>query len=76
MFQDLVEAEITYSAILNDDTTLRFQENMFSCEKNIFLDICPKEKEFENMFTITRQDKLYYYLDAVDNHAMAARQNI
>lgn len=70
MFQDLVEAEIIYSAILNNQKTLHFQPAIFENLDNHFLEICPDMPELAEMFLVTEPENLHYYVDALDSHAL------
>ena len=52
MFQDLVEAEIFYTAIFDDHKTEYFNKNYFKDEKNILTDILPYCTEYEDIVRI------------------------
>lgn len=70
MFQDLVEAEIIYTAILNDQNTLHFQPALFETLKNYFPEICPDLPDLKEMFLVTEPEHLHYYVDTLDGHAL------
>lgn len=70
MFQDLVEAEIRYSAIFNNQKTLQYHPEMFSAVPDRFMEICDKYPELENMVQVREVDNLYYWMDAVENHGV------
>lgn len=65
MFQDLVEADISYNAIWNDRRTLYYNENIFKGLKNIFSDICPDMEDLFDMFRVSETPGLYYWNDAL-----------
>ena len=58
MFQDMVEAEMSYSAVFNDHKTIRYDPSVLQDVEDRFAQICP---DMEN---------LYYWLDSVGNHAV------
>ena len=41
MFQDLVEADIFYNAVWEDNRRILYHPELFEKEKNLFPDICP-----------------------------------
>ncbi len=63
LFQDLVEADIFYSAIWNDRRTQVYQEDFFADLPNRFLELCPDLQELAQMFRVTEPKELYYYHD-------------
>ncbi len=63
LFQDLVEAEIFYSAIWNDKRTLLYRENFFEDLPNKFPEICPDMESLFPMFRVTEPEDLYYFND-------------
>ena len=52
MFQDLVEAEILYGAIFNNDKTIRFRPGLFDGLWDLFPDICPEYPQLQNMIRV------------------------
>ncbi|MCD8326647.1 MAG: PEP/pyruvate-binding domain-containing protein [Lachnospiraceae bacterium] len=63
MFQDLVEADIFYSAVWNDKRTLVYREDFFRDLKNVFAEICPEFESLFEMFWVTEPESLYYWND-------------
>lgn len=72
MFQDLVEAEISYAAILNNKTTMHFREDMLAGNRNLFQEIVPEYSELADMIFVAETERLHYYMDALDNHVLCA----
>jgi hypothetical protein len=70
MFQDLVEAEIFYGAIYNNRKTYAYNADFFIGNTDVFADICPEYPQLAGMIRIYQTDQLYYWLDAVENHAI------
>ncbi|HJB27252.1 MAG TPA: PEP/pyruvate-binding domain-containing protein [Candidatus Blautia faecavium] len=70
MFQDLVEAEILYGAIWNNAKTLSYHPELFGQKKDLFSEICPDMKELCGIIKVYAAENLYYWLDAVSNHAV------
>jgi hypothetical protein len=75
MFQDLVEAEILYSAIFNNEKTLCYQEDLFAKEPDLYEKICPQYPQLKDMFRVTEPQNLRCRYDAATNHIMCARGN-
>lgn len=71
MFQDLVEARILYGAVYNDQRTLRYNPELFP---DLFRQICPDSPELAGMIQVREVDGLYFWLDAVSNHAICGLQ--
>lgn len=63
MFQDLVEADISYSALWNNEKTLAYNPELFADLKNCFPEICPDQEELFPMFRVTEPENLYYWND-------------
>ena len=70
MFQDLVEAEISYSAVFNDQKTIRYDPLLLSEQEDLFEKICPDRPELLSMVTVKEPENLYYWLDSIKNHAV------
>ena len=70
MFQDMVEAEMSYSAIWNDGKTIRYSPELLENEKDLFPEICPDMPELFGMITVKEPDGLHFWLDSVKNHAL------
>lgn len=70
MFQDMVEAEMTYSAIWNDGRTLRYAPDLLENEPDVFADICPELSELKGMITVREPRNLHFWLDSVKNWAL------
>ena len=70
MFQDMVEAEMTYSAIWNDSRTLRYAPELLVNEPDLFPEICPDLAELQGLIVVTEPCDLHFWLDSVNNHAL------
>ena len=70
MFQDLVEANISYSAIWTDHRTLYYNENCFEHLDNLFPDICPDMEDLFPMFRVCETPGLYYWNDALSSSTL------
>lgn len=70
MFQDMVEAEMCYSAVFNDSKTIRYGPRLLSGEEDLFGQICPDRPELFGMITVKEPENLYYWLDSIKNHAL------
>lgn len=70
MFQDLVEAEIIYGTIYNNEKTLRYQPELFRKLPDLFMDICPDYPELKEMIQVRETESVYYWLDAVSNRGI------
>jgi hypothetical protein len=73
MFQDMVEAEISYSAIWNDRRTLRYDPGLLDSEKNLFPEIAPDCPGLWDMITVREPECLYFWLDSVRNYVLCGR---
>ena len=70
MFQDMVEAEMSYSAIWMDQKTLSYRPDLFKGEKNYFPEICSDTPELWEMISVYEPESLFFWLDSVKNHAV------
>lgn len=70
MFQDLVEAQILYGAIYNDRRTNVYQPDLFRDLPDRFESICPDCPDLTGMIQVREVEKLYFWLDAMSNHAV------
>ncbi len=70
MFQDLVEAQITYGAIYNNEKTVIYQPELFSSLPDLFETICPDSPELVQMIQVRQVSDVYYWMDAVSNHGI------
>ena len=70
MFQDMVEAEMTYSAIWNDQKTLQYDPDLLADERDIFPEICSELSELNGLISVREPRNLHFWLDSVDNHAI------
>ncbi len=76
MFQDLVEADIFYSAVWNDKRTLIYREDFFKNLPNVFQDICPEFESLFDMFTVTEPEDLYYWNDVKSGRTLCGYRRI
>ena len=65
MFQDLVEADIIYNAIWNDNRTLAYHPQLLKNCRNLFPNICPDMKDLFPMIKVYETPGLYYWNDAL-----------
>ena len=70
MFQDLVEAEICYNAIFNNQKTLVYDPEFFVGQADLFPMICRDYPELCGMIRVYEMKGLHYWLDSVENHAL------
>lgn len=70
MFQDLVEAEILYGAVWNNEKTLEYHPDLFAGIPDLFGEICPEFPQLKGMIQVREVEHLYYWLDAVSNHGI------
>ena len=70
MFQDMVEAEMTYSAIWNDQKTIQYDPDLLADERDIFPEICSELSELNGLISVREPRNLHFWLDSVDNHAI------
>lgn len=71
MFQDLVEAEIFYGAVWNNEKTICYRPDLFADQRDLFLEICPEHARLQGMVQVREPENFYYWLDAVSNRAVA-----
>lgn len=74
MFQDLIEADITYGAIYNNAKTIQYQPELFFDLPDLFPSICPEEEKLFDMIQVREVDNLYYWLDAISNHGICGKE--
>ena len=70
MFQDMVEAEIFYSALWEDKRKLAYDPELFAEEENLFPRICPDMEELFPMFRVTQPEDLYYWNDVMSGETL------
>ena len=70
MFQDMVEAEIFYSALWEDKRKLAYDPELFAEEENLFPQICPDMEELFPMFKVTEPENLYYWNDVMSGETL------
>ncbi len=70
MFQDMVEAEMSYSAIWDDSKTLAYDPAILETLPDRFPEICPDMADFRGMITVREASGLSYWLDSVNNQAL------
>ena len=74
MFQDLVEAEILYTAIFQDKTTLEYHPELFDELPDRFAEICPDDPELAGMITVREPEGYYYWLDSVSGYGVVGKE--
>lgn len=52
MFQDLVESDIFYGAIFENEKRLAYRPELLDAKKNCFLDLCPEYEELADMVQV------------------------
>ncbi len=62
-FQDLVETEIFYVALIPERKEVTFNRDIFSEQKNILPDILPEEKDFRDIIKVIESDNLQLISD-------------
>lgn len=70
MFQDLVEAEILYGAILCNEKTIQYRPELFEDAPDLFEEICPEFAPLKGMVHVREVTNTAYWLDSVSNHAI------
>ena len=73
MFQDLVEADILYSAVWNDERTCVYRPCLLDETPNLFASICPDMESLFSMFYVTEPQDLYYWNDVLSGETLCAR---
>ncbi len=73
MFQDLVEAEIIYGAIWNNEKTLAYHPELMERYEDIFLKICPDLGELSGIVRVWEPEGYCCWLDAVSGRAVVGR---
>lgn len=70
MFQDMVEANMIYGALWNDEKTITYQPEILEHSEDLFEKICPEDQELKGMIRVWETEGLEYWLDAASNHAL------
>ena len=70
MFQDLVESEIAYGAILNNSNTVQYHPELLDQFPNLFSRICPDCPQLADMIQVLEVPNMVYLLDSVSNQAL------
>lgn len=73
MFQDLVEAEIIYGAIWNDQKTLCYQPEILDAYPDQYPKICKEFPELTGMIKVREVEEFEYGLDAINNHGICGK---
>ena len=63
MFQDMVEADMIYGAIWDNEKTLEYHPEMLEDYPDLFGTICPDLPELGAMFEVREVPGLLYWLD-------------
>lgn len=70
MFQDMVEADMSYSAIWDDGRTLAYDPSLLKDCPDRFSEICPDRPDLQGMINVWEPEGLGYWLDSVKNRAV------
>ena len=70
MFQDMVEADMCYSAIWNDRKTLAYHPEILEGGRDLFPEICPDLPEMRGMVTVYEPENMHFLLDSVKNYTV------
>ncbi len=70
MFQDMVEADMIYGAIWNNEKTLAYHPEMLEEYPDFFSAICPDLPELNEMFEVREIPGLLYWLDVFGRKAV------
>ena len=73
MFQDLVEAEILYTAIFQDKSTIQYHPDLFADTPDKFSEICPDYPELKNMITVKEISGYNYWMDSITEHGIVGK---
>ena len=76
MFQDLVEAEIAYSAVWGNEKTVVYRPQLLERWENLFPVLCPEFPELHHMVRLCQIPGLGYWLDSVENRAVCALEKL
>ncbi|MGI6010755.1 MAG: PEP/pyruvate-binding domain-containing protein [Ruminococcus sp.] len=75
MFQDLVESDILYCAVWNDERTQIYQPDLLTKIPNLFPSICPDMDNLFSMFRVTEPQELYCWNDVMTGETLCGYQN-
>jgi hypothetical protein len=75
MFQDLVEAEIVYCAVWNNEKTRLYQPDLLTKLPNRFAEIVPDMPELADMIWIAEPKDLYLWQDSLGSRALCGYLN-
>jgi hypothetical protein len=70
MFQDLVEAEIVYCAVWNNEKTRLYQPELLTKLPNRFTEIVPDMPELADMIWVAEPKDLYLWQDSLGSRAL------
>ncbi|MGI6005283.1 MAG: PEP/pyruvate-binding domain-containing protein [Christensenellales bacterium] len=70
MFQDLVESDIFYAAIFENENTLLFNKDFWKEKKSLLPDICPELEALFEMVKVYETDGLMLYADIKSRTAL------
>lgn len=63
MFQDLVESDIFYTAIFENENTVIFNKEFWDGKDSIFSEICPEFEELKDIISVYETNALSLYAD-------------
>lgn len=70
MFQDLVESDIFYAAVFENENTLVFNREFWKGKNNIFSSVCPDAEELADIVKVYETDSLTLYADIKEQTAL------
>lgn len=70
MFQDLIESEIFYAAILNNEKTIAFHPELLQRDPDLFAGLCPKYRALTGIIRVTKPEALYIKSDRTQERAL------
>lgn len=76
MFQDLVEAETTYVALLGDATTIRYDAGVLDGFPDRFTELCPDRADLAGVVRVREVEGLVLFHDAKENRTVCGMEGL